>query len=68
MNVNITAVLTSEEFNTLHSLLGDYKRITRDQYYRFVKTEYVYSNDEHNKEKYEEAQSIYKKIVEQNSK
>jgi len=64
MSKKITVELTNEEFKTLHSVLGDYKRITRDQYYRFVKTNYVYSECPLNKIRFDEAQSLLKKLVE----
>lgn len=68
MNVNVNAKLTNEEFKTLQFILGDYKRITLDQYYRFVKTNYTYSDCSINKERFEVAQNLIKKLVEDNTK
>lgn len=68
MSIKINADLTEEEFNTLYCILGDYARITRDQYYRFVETEYTYSFDLVNKKRFEEAQCLLNKLVEENKK
>jgi len=64
MSVKIIAELTNEEFVNLHYVLGDFRRITRDSYYRFVKTDYTYSADGTNKERYQIAESLLKKLVE----
>lgn len=64
MSVKINTELTNGEFESLRYSLGDLKRITRDQYYRFVKTDYQYSECLTNKERFEQAQSLYKKLVE----
>lgn len=68
MSIKIDAELTNEEFEALHYALGDLRRITRDQYYRFVKTDYTYSNDLTNKERFEIAESLLKKLVEDNKR
>jgi len=68
MSIKINADLTEEEFNTLYGILGEYARITRDQYYRFVETEYTYSFDPVNKKRFEEAQCLLNKLVEENKK
>lgn len=64
MSKKITIELTEDEIKNLRFVLGDFKRITQDCYYRFVKTEYTYSNDSTNKERYNIACNLYKKLVE----
>lgn len=68
MSVKINTELTIQEFENLHYILGDFRRITRDSYYRFVKTDYTYSNDLTNKERFEIAESLLKKLVEDNKR
>ena len=64
MSKKINVELTDIEYENLRYTLGDFKRITRDSYYRFVKTDYQYSKDTTNKERHDAALSLYKKIVE----
>jgi len=64
MSIKINTELTEEEFKNLNFILGDFRRITRDQYYRFVKTEYTYSECSINRERFEIAQNLLKKLVE----
>ena len=64
MNVKINAELSEDEFYNLYCVIGEFKRITRDQYYRFIGTGYAYSDSLHNKEIYDIACSLYKKLVE----
>jgi hypothetical protein len=66
MSIKINVELTNEEFDTLNYILGELRRITRDQYYRFVEAEYCYSECRINKERFEIAQSLLKKLVEDN--
>lgn len=68
MSVKINTELTDEEFANLHYVLGDFHRITRDGYYRFVKTDYTYSEDKTNKTRYQIAENLLKKLVEDNKK
>jgi len=68
MSVKLDAELTDKEFKNLHHVLGEFRRITRDHYYRFVKTNYCYSESEHNKEIYFIAESLLKKLVEDKQK
>jgi len=60
--INVT--LTEEEVHNLWCVLGEFRRITRDQYHRFVGTGYAYSDSVHSKEIYDIACSLYKKLVE----
>jgi hypothetical protein len=60
--INVT--LTKKEVHHLWSVLGEFRRISRDQYHRFVGTGYAYSESLHNKEMYDIACSLYKKLVE----
>jgi len=64
MSKKINVELSDIEYENLKYTLGDFKRITRDSYYRFVKTEYVYSDDITNKERHDSALGLYKKLVE----
>jgi len=68
MSVKLDAKLTDKEFKNLHHVLGEFRRIARDHFYRFVKTNYCYSESEHNKEIYLIAESLFKKLVEDTHK
>ena len=60
--INVT--LTEDEAYNLWAVLGEFRRITRDQYHRFIGTGYAYSDSLHNKEIYDIACSLYKNLVE----
>jgi hypothetical protein len=64
MSRRINVELSELEYENLRFTLGDFRRITRDSYHKFVKTGYEYSVDVTNKEKYDVACSLYKKLVE----
>ena len=65
MNVKINAELSEDEFYNLYCVIGEFKRITRDQYYRFIGTGYAYSDSLHNKEIYDKKDRpiIHKEFV-----
>jgi len=63
MNYKINAELNEKEMYNLWHVLGEFKRITRDQYYRYVGTEKKYSDSPHNKEMVDIAESLIKKLV-----
>lgn len=64
MSKKISVELSDIEYENLKYTLGDFKRVTRDSYYRFVKTDYEYSKDLINKERHDAALNLYKKLVE----
>jgi hypothetical protein len=53
---------TQEEFTELKTAMGEFRRICRDQVYRYVKGDYVKSNSEVNTNRLEIAESIVNKI------
>ncbi|NBO99134.1 MAG: hypothetical protein EBU90_03270 [Proteobacteria bacterium] len=64
MNYRISTELDEKEMYNLWHVLGEFRRITRDQYYRYVGTEKQYSTGLHNKEMLDTAESLAKKLVE----
>jgi len=64
MSYKINVELDEKEMYNLWHALGEFKRITRDQYYRYVGCEKQYSDSLHNKEMVDIADSLLKKLVE----
>jgi len=64
MSYKINAELDEREMYNLRHVLGEFRRITRDHYYRYVGTEKQYSTSSHNKEQLDIAESLIKKLVE----
>lgn len=64
MSRKVTIELSDIEIENLRYAIGELRRVTRDSYYRWVGHGYEYSNSPVNKERYEAAESLFKKLVE----
>lgn len=64
MSYKINTELDEREMYNLWHVLGEFKRITRDQYHRYVGREKQYSDSLGNKEMVDVADSLNKKLVE----